>query len=88
MLLLLMLGVFVKERVCCLLCPFVCVLFSLYLFIYVDSASFLGDDWFPVLTSAMSARNRKRRKLLRVLRREGVTGAGLPSHTSFFALFS
>ncbi|XBI54757.1 hypothetical protein VPH35_036707 [Triticum aestivum] len=40
-----------------------------------------------MLTPAMSARNRKRRKLLRTLRRHGVTGAGLHICGCIFALF-
>ncbi|XP_044453162.1 uncharacterized protein [Triticum aestivum] len=76
MLLLLVLWVFVRERVSCLLWSFVYVLFGMHVFTCVGSAAFPGDGWFPVLTPAMSARNRKRRKLLRTLRRHGVTDLG------------
>ena len=67
MLLLLVLWVFVRERVSCLLWSFVYVLFGMHVFTCVGSVGFPGDGWFPVLTPAMSARNRKRRKLLRTL---------------------
>lgn len=88
MVLLLMLWVFIRERVCYFVWSFVYILLSLHVFICAGSVGFLGDAWFPVLTPAMSARNQKRRKLLRTLRRHGVTGAGLPGRSSFFASFS
>ena len=87
MLLLLVLWVFVRERVCCLVWLFVYVLFGMHVFTCVGSVGFPGDGWFPVLTPAMSARNRKSHKLLRTLHRHGVIGAGLHVPGCIFILF-
>ena len=49
---------------------------------------FLGDAWFPVLTPAMLARNRKRHKLLRGLRCHGVTCTGFLGRGSCLSVLS